>query len=189
MLRRERYRGILVWNRQKKTYRGGTKVRIARHASEWIKADAPELKIVEDELWFRAQAKTERVTNSQGKKARGRPNRRLLSGFARCGQWGGPLTVTNGKSSHESIKVYSCAYNRDRGKSVRTNTLRRPVDAVNQAVADWIWDNALSEDLVFEVIATVGERLSVRANVTSSEIPKLEKDADRQDNEPRWKHA
>ncbi len=87
--------------------------------------------------------------------------------------------MTNGKSSYESIKVYSCAYNRDRGKSVCTNTLRRPVDSVNQAVADWIADNILSEDLVVEVIATVRERLSARAKATSSDAPKLEKDAER----------
>jgi len=179
MLRRERYRGILVWNRQEKTYRGGTKVRIARDSSEWITAEAPELKIIEDELWFRAQAKTERVTNSKGKKARGRPHKHLLSGFARCGECGGPLTVTNGKSSHESIKVYSCAYSRDRGKSVCTNTLRRPVDAVNQAVAEWISENVLSEELVVGVIATVRESLSARAKVTSYEVSNLEKDAER----------
>jgi len=179
MLRRERYRGILVWNTREKTYRGGTKVRIVRDASEWITAKAPELKIIDDDLWFRAQAKTQRVTNSQGKKARGRPHRHLLSGFARCGECGGPLTVTNGKSSYESIKVYSCAYSRDRGKSVCTNTLRRPVDSVNQAVAEWISQNILSEDLVVEVIATVRERLSARAKATSSDVPKLEKDAER----------
>ncbi len=179
MLRRERYRGILVWNTREKTYRGGTKVRITRDASEWIKADVPELRIIEDDLWFRAQAKTERVANPQQKKARGRPPKHLLSGLARCGECGGPLTVTNSKSSYESIKVYSCAYNRDRGKSVCTNTLRRPVDAVNQAVAEWISENILSEDLVVEVIAMVRDRLSARAKVTSSDVPKLEKDADR----------
>ena len=89
------------------------------------------------------------------------------------------MTVTNGKSSYETIKVYSCAYNRDRGKSVCTNTLRRPVDSVNQAVSEWISENVLSEDLVVEVIAAVRERLSARAKTTSSEAPKLEKDAER----------
>jgi len=163
MLRRERYRGILVWNTREKTYCGGTKVRIARDASEWITAKAPELKIIDDDLWFRAQAKTQRITDPQQKKARGRPHRHLLSGFARCGECGGPLTVTNGKSSYESIKVYSCAYSRDRGKSVCTNTLRRPVDSVNQAVAEWISENVLSEELVVGVIATVRESLSARA--------------------------
>jgi hypothetical protein len=46
MLRRDRYRGVLVWGRVEKTYRGGTKVRVARPEREWTTVDAPSLRIV-----------------------------------------------------------------------------------------------------------------------------------------------
>ena len=52
MLRRERYRGVIVWNQREKTYRKGTKVRIQRDANQWIRVDVPELRIVSDDLWF-----------------------------------------------------------------------------------------------------------------------------------------
>jgi hypothetical protein len=52
MLRRERYRGGIVWNQREKTYRKGTKVRIQREASDWVRVDVPELRIVGDDLWF-----------------------------------------------------------------------------------------------------------------------------------------
>lgn len=179
MLRRDRYRGEIVWNRREKTYRKGTKVRVAREPSEWIKIPAPQLRIVSDELWFAAQAQMRRVEPSERRTSRGggRPPRHLLSGFARCGECGGPITVTNGKSSYENVKVYACSYSRDRGKTVCSNTLRRPVDAVNHAVLDWIQVNLLSEELIVEVLKEVKTRLLERTKMTSSGVTELERDA------------
>ncbi|AUX43692.1 uncharacterized protein SOCE26_051440 [Sorangium cellulosum] len=179
MLRRERYRGILIWNTCEKTYKGGTKVRIRRDPSEWVRTEAPDLRIIDDELWFAAQAQMRRVVRSEGTKKGGRPPRHLLSGFARCSQCGGPITVTNGKSSYEPIKVYACSYSRDRGKTVCANTLRRPVDAVNQALIDWIKSNVLSEELILEVLKQLRQRLAERAKTTTSDVPQLEKEATR----------
>lgn len=86
MLRRERYRGILVWNTREKTYKGGTKVRIPRDPSEWIRTEVPRLRIVDDELWFAAQAQMRQVVRPDAPKKGGRPPRHLLAGFARCSQ-------------------------------------------------------------------------------------------------------
>src|SRR6185436_14601311 len=111
MLRRERYRGILLWNTREKTYKGGTKVRVPRDQNEWIRVAAPTLRIVDDELWFAAHAQmrpTIETIEKGKKKGGGRPPKHLLSGFARCAECGGPLAVTNGKSSYEMVKVYAC---------------------------------------------------------------------------------
>ena len=177
MLRRERYRGILTWNKREKTYKGGTKVRVPRDKSEWTRFEAPHLRIIDDELWLAAHAQMRQLTKQRSPKRGGRPPRHLLSGFARCGQCGGPLSVTNGKSSYQSVKVYACSYSRDRGKTVCSNTLRRPVSAVNQAVIDWITSNVLSEELVLDVLKQLRHRLAERAKMTTSDVPELEKDA------------
>jgi site-specific DNA recombinase len=96
MLRRERYRGVIVWNQREKTYRKGTKVRIQRDASDWIRVDAPELRIVGDDLWFGVQRRI-KTTSSRKRHAGGRPPRYLLSGIARCAECRGPMTAINGK--------------------------------------------------------------------------------------------
>jgi site-specific DNA recombinase len=85
--------------------------------------------------------------------------------------------MTNGKSSYQAVKVCACSYNRDRGKTVCTNTLRRPVDIVNQSVVDWIKSNVLSEELTLEVLKQLRHRLAERAKLTTSDVPQLEKEA------------
>jgi len=51
ILRRDRYRGVLVWGKKEKTYKGGTKVRVDRVEAEWTSIEVPELRIVDDALW------------------------------------------------------------------------------------------------------------------------------------------
>jgi DNA invertase Pin-like site-specific DNA recombinase len=176
MLRRDRYRGVLVWGKNEKTYKRGTKVRVPREQCDWITVKAPHLRIVSDELWCAAHAQMRKVA-PRGRKKGGRPHRYLLSGIARCGACGGPLTVINGKASYEPIKVYACAWHRERGPSVCPNKLRRPVDAVNRMVVDWINGNVLSEHLVLETLTEVRRRLVERAKTANDDLPRLEKEA------------
>jgi site-specific DNA recombinase len=57
MLRRERYRGILVWGRKGKTYKGGTRVHVDREQRDWTSAEMPGPRIVSEELWAAVQAR------------------------------------------------------------------------------------------------------------------------------------
>jgi site-specific DNA recombinase len=50
MLHRELYRGVIVWNKSQKITRRGTKGQRRRPAEQWIRLEAPELRIVTDEL-------------------------------------------------------------------------------------------------------------------------------------------
>lgn len=178
MLRRERYRGVIVWNQQEKTYRKGTKVRIPRDPKDWVRIDVPHLRIVDDDMWFAAQAQMRPYAPREMRhKGGGRPPRHLLSGFARCGECGGPLSVTNGKQGQENVKVYACSWSRDRGKAVCANTLRRPVSVVNSSVLDWIARNLLSEELIAAVLVDVRDRLAARAKEAESGMPELEREA------------
>lgn len=177
MLRRERYRGMLVWNACEKTYKGGTKVRVRRAKSEWIQVAAPELRIIEDELWFAAHAQMRPPVRREGAKQSGRPPRYMLSGLAVCGECGGPIAVSNAKVSYDNVRVYGCSWHRNRGDAVCKNTLRRPVQAVNDMLIDWVREHVLSEEVVLEALKEIRRRLAERAKTTTTDIPALAKEA------------
>ena len=177
MVRRDRYRGLIVWGKREKTYKGGTKVRIARAEAEWITIEAPELRIVDEQTWSAVQAltsKRERLTTTT---VRGPRARYLLSGFSRCAQCGGPIKVANGKVSYDNVKVYGCAWYKDRGSAVCSNALRRPVASVDAAVLGWIRENVLREEVIAEALRELRRRLAERAPTADTEAPELEAQA------------
>ena len=51
VLYRELYRGEIVWNRTKKRDSWGVKCQRSRPESEWLRVPAPDLRIVDEELW------------------------------------------------------------------------------------------------------------------------------------------
>ena len=178
MLRRERYRGVIVWNQREKTYRKGTKVRIQRDANDWIRVDVPELRIVSDDLWFGVQRRI-KTNFTPGAPAGGRPPRYLLSGITRCAECGGPMTAINGKVGSATVKAYTCAYHRDRGATVCGSSLRRSVESLNSSIVSWIRENVLSQKVVSEALRYVRQLLGARTQVSDVELAQLRQDADR----------
>jgi site-specific DNA recombinase len=153
MLYRPLYRGEIVWNEYQKIERGGTKRRRRRESGELIKLEAPDLRIISDELWQRVTARLKQVqnvfvrkTSAQGQLL-GRPAMRdfdspyLLSGLARCRTCGGQSMPVAGIVG-ESDGTYGCAYHRKRGASICKNALR-----IDQDVLDTIVLQAMSEAL------------------------------------------
>ncbi len=179
MVRRERYRGVLVWGKQEKTYKGGTKVRIARPQSEWITMDVPKLRIIDDELWAAVQKRWSGRETLTGSRRRGGRVRYLLTGFGRCAKCGGPMRADNAKVSYENVRVYACAWHRDRGPAVCDNGLRRPVATVDEAVITCIRENVLQEEVIAEALRELRRRLVERAKVVNNELPQLEREASR----------
>src|SRR5262245_21802595 len=57
MLRRPLYAGVMVWNKSQKVMRRGTKGQRKRSRGEWLSHPAPELAIVDNDLWQRVQAR------------------------------------------------------------------------------------------------------------------------------------
>jgi hypothetical protein len=95
MLYRPLYRGQVVWNKTQKISRGGTKKQRHRPKAEWLSIDAPELRIVSDQLWDTVHARLERLAgtfarSAHGGRLLGRPSQGdgdspyLLTGFASC---------------------------------------------------------------------------------------------------------
>jgi site-specific DNA recombinase len=174
MLRRDRYRGDLVWGKFEKTYRKGTKVRISIDPKEWVRVEMPALRIVSDAVWFAAQAQMRRVNRT---KKGGRPHRYLLSGVARCGECGGPMTVVNGRDGKVNVKMYACAYHRERGDAVCTNKARRPVEAVDRGIIDWLVRKVIDNKFVVAAVRELRRRFAGRARRAKTEAPALEREA------------
>ena len=174
MLTRERYCGVLVWGKRAKTYRGGTKVRVARPANEWTRIEVPELRIISDDLWAAVQAKRSRRQSFGRTRGGGNTPRYMLSGIGRCGDCGGPMQAVNGRAAHVVIKVYACTYHRERGTC--GNTLRRPVETVDAVVIEWMQRNVLQESVIASVMAEIRKRLSGSDGERAAEIELLGKE-------------
>lgn len=180
MLKNDRYRGVYTWNRIRKTYRGGTKVREPRPRKDWVQEQAPELRIITDDLWNAVQQRF--AANADRAHSRpfgaGRRPHYLLSGIARCSSCGGPLAVNTTRIGTSRVPAYICAYHRDRGPAVCTNVSHQPVLALDQAIADWISTHILSRELGGAVIERVRELCQDQNSVKPDEHAELVTEAE-----------
>ena len=175
MLRREMYVGVLVWGREGKEYRGGTRVRVERQNEQLTRAVRPELRIIDDDLWNAVHDRIAGWERKEGRRGPAGPQPKYtLSGLARCGVCGGRMHVGNSKAGKQIIRVYYCAKHRDYGTPACPNSLRRPVDTVDDRVLTWIEKNVLTENLVLETLGIVRRRLAERSASANTELPGLE---------------
>ncbi len=137
LLKRERYRGVIAWGEFEKTYALGTQVRVRRAAddADRVRVEVPELRIVDDELWFAAQARFTRRGVQKGKDG-GRMPRHLGSGIGRCAQH-----VQNAGKGEKEV----AAQERQAAKT------RREIDRLVDALA-------LSDDKPDAIVKGIAER-------------------------------
>ena len=171
MLYRPLYRGEIVWNEYQKIERGGTKHRRRRKEDQLIKVDAPDLRIITEELWHRVQKRLEanqkiyaRYLEQASNRNVGRPALRdiespyLLSGMARCKHCGGPIEALGRDYSRRKGRYYGCAYHRKRGTAICQNALRVEQDLLDQVVLKTLSD-LLDEKLLEEAVERALEKL------------------------------
>ncbi len=152
MLSNERYRGVLVWGRTGAEYAGRTRKTVERDESQVVRVEREDLRIVSDELWHRAQARTDKERVSRGLTvAHGKP-RFLLAGLARCAVCGGPIRALHRRRNKTTIRVYGCAWRDERGPAVCTNSTRRPVEACEDAILQWFRNHVLDDKAVAYVL-------------------------------------
>jgi hypothetical protein len=177
MLLRDRYRGVINYGVTRKTYKRGTKVRVLRRDEDIVRADAPHLRIVSDDLWNAVQARfAKNVAFGFGERV-GRKAKYLLSPFARCSLCHGPIHAKRSKIGSASTMVYLCGYYQDRG--VCTNSLRRPLEEIDAACINWIRCNLLRENVIAEIIDGVRRRFEAGTADGEDLTPALSKDAER----------
>jgi hypothetical protein len=158
ILTRETYRGVIIWNKTRKRNSWGKWAPSDRPESDWIRTAAESLRIIDEPLWRRVEA---RRKETEGKAVRfesgrlsGRPPRHatvnLLAGLATCAVCGGGLVVETGGKKRGRIPEYLCHRHRTNGTC--TNALRVSVVEMNEAVLQAVEEHALTPEAIEQVI-------------------------------------
>lgn len=167
ILARELYHGVVIWNKTRKRDDFRQVNQTTRPESEWLRHDAPDLRIIDEPLWRRVQSRRRDAetlaARMVGGRLSGRPpltaTQNLLAGLATCALCGGGLTVETSPAKRGRVPEYLC--HRHRANGACTNALRMPVTVVNEAVLWAIEEHALTPEAIEQVI-----HLSERDDVT-----------------------
>ena len=155
MLANEIYIGTLIWNRKRWTKHPitGHRTPIVRPRSEWLITVAPELRIIDQDLWEAAQARTQAIRDKTSKQQRagsktkggGGVSKYVFSGLLRCGCCGGAYVIVDRTR-------YGCAANKDRGDAACPNKLKVKRVVVEEMLLAGIKKELMSEEAyqVFE---------------------------------------
>ena len=120
ILRNERYRGVIHWNRCAwvKDPDTGRRHRTMRPCGEWISHVDESQRVVSEDLWAKAQQRIARTAeDGHWAMPKGKP-KYLLSGLIRCGACESHYIIAN---RHE----YSCSSYRDGGACTNGIRVRR----------------------------------------------------------------
>ncbi len=134
------YTGKIAWNRSYKVRNPETDKRHMRPRprAEWVWVDAPELRILPDDLWERVQARRQqRRFTATGAIGGARP-KYLLSGLVVCGECGGRYGV---QFHRAGIRHYGCAVHFDRGPVVCANGRLIRQDVIEKKILDHVFGN------------------------------------------------
>jgi site-specific DNA recombinase len=164
ILQRDLYRGLMVWNRTQVVQRGGTRQQRKRPESEWLRIDAPELRIVTQTLWDQVEERRTKNLHAYFRGESGRLISRptgedrcsayLLTSIAKCVTCGGSIVAIKRTAKGRYTRtVYRCAYNYKRGGTICSNNIE-----VRQDILDSVILHAMTEVLderVLEASVTV----------------------------------
>ena len=151
ILRREMYVGRRVWNRRRSKKVPGTSKRVfeIRPESEWEITTHPELRIIDDLLWQKVQARLRAARDGahpNNLRPRGRPSRYLLSGLMRCGECGGHYVV-------QDTRAYGCSSRINGGKHLCGNSLRVKRQVAETVLLAKVKESLLGDDVIAYVRA------------------------------------
>ena len=153
ILYRPLYKGEIVWNQHEKIVRGGTKKRRQREEKDWIRIEAPDLRIIAPDVWESVQARLAKVKGTGRSAFRDQDSMYLLTGMARCAHCGGPMTIVGQDYHRRKGRFYGCSYYKTRGSSICKNSL-----LVEQEFLDQIVLKSLHEAITEEMVRVAVER-------------------------------
>ena len=157
IIRRPLYKGEIVWNELQKFDRGGTKKRRRRDERDWIRLDAPDLRIIAPDLWNTVQARLAKTKGTGRSTFRDQDSNYLLTGLARCAHCGGPMTIIGQDYHRRKGRFYGCSYYKTRGSSICKNSL-----LVEQEMLDQVMLKAIEEVLSEQMLKVAVEKALVR---------------------------
>ena len=150
------YNGKHVWNKTAwvKDPHTGRRRRTMRPKSEWVTVDAPDLVIIDNDLWRACQLRYQEIRRKTAKthaSGGGKP-KYLFSGLLKCGVCGGSYVML-GKNH------YGCGTHRNRGNTVCNNAKMIKKTTVEQVLLAEIKESLLSEECYKLYVQEVSEML------------------------------
>jgi hypothetical protein len=141
-----------AWNKSRKRDDFRQVNQRPRPESEWLRADAPHLRIIDEPLWRRVQSRRQDAETLAARLAGGRLSGRppktatqnLLAGLATCALCGGGLVVETSPRKRGRVPEYVCY--RHRANGACTNALRMTVVEMNEAVLQAAEEHALTPE-------------------------------------------
>ncbi|WP_107341094.1 recombinase family protein [Agrobacterium pusense] len=172
IVRNPLYAGEIVWNRVHMVRDPETGKRISRPnpESEYKRASAPHLAIVDRETYDRALALLE------GKSRRGqggsntRSPKRLLSGILRCGHCGGGMSIHD--HSGKSVRI-RCSRSTQSG--VCGNDRRYRLDKIERAVINGLKEQLSAPEILVEYVRAYREERRLDADTAVRERASIER--------------
>jgi site-specific DNA recombinase len=184
------YLGQIIFNKSKWVARSrkqrraaglGRRKRVENDPKDWIRQDAPELRIITDDVWQAAQARraaTNRRWHASLKEpreeSRGRPTKQLFQ--LRCGVCGGTFTKANGHklgcSKHLNSRGTGCSMNALAGER-----------ETNAALISLVKNAVLSPDMVklfAAEVAAESARDSAAPKATAASIKRKQEKAEKE---------
>jgi hypothetical protein len=181
ILANERYRGRLVWNRSQWVRVPGSRRRrrVARPETEWVTVEQPDLRIVDEALWARVEARRREVRarfvdRTQFGRARREYGTHLLSGRLVCAECGGLLSIRTSRPSR-----YGCTRHWRRGSTACGNNLLVPRDLAEARVVELLQRQFYVPAGVDQLVAAVNARLRARQPELATEQERLRQDRHR----------
>jgi site-specific DNA recombinase len=193
IIRRELYAGVILWNRSQKITRRGTKAQRRRAEAEWLRREAPELRIVSEGLWRAVERRRQRAAASfPGVTRDGRRTSRpsgadlvspyLLSGLAICAACGGSLvaiTRPHGTGAdRRRVPMYGCVYHQKRGAIVCKNDVVIRQEKLDAAFLEALAE-AIDEQLLARAVTKAVEKLQRRGGGATEKRAALVRERDR----------
>ena len=172
-----RYTGNTVWNTRRKVRVPGTGKRVfrPRPQSEWVRAEAPHLRVVSDELASAVRRRLEAVKSMFGREGGGLtvgPKRYLFSGLLKCSVCGGSIALVSGRGRHGADR-YGCSVHYQRGDSVCENAALVRRDELEQSLLKGLADSVLRIEVIDYAVARMEEALRKGHEKLNAELERM----------------
>jgi DNA invertase Pin-like site-specific DNA recombinase len=173
LLHQELYVGTRVFNRRRfrKHPETGRRTGVLNPPDQWLRKPVPELRILDDALWARVQARNADLSALPAHRAR-RP-KRLLSGLLKCGPCGHGMTL---KHDRHNRARYLCVKRRESGPSTCANGRTPAAEAVERRVIEGLQRHLLSPDAVARAVRVYQAELQTDQADVARELARAERD-------------
>lgn len=159
VLGRPLYRGVIVWNRSKKRDDDGEQRQRPRPESEWLRVEAPQLRIVDEAVGVavdeRRADRRDRYLRAPGGRIIARSStttgKYLLSGLLMC-PCGGSFEAQKNPHGRRPGHVYVCSTRRRKGPAVCANDLALPIAETDDAILTVIEGEVLDPKVIDRVL-------------------------------------